>query len=54
MAHKCSVTGNSTPTLFVMDCPDCGEELEFFSNEKRTKCSKCGKVVNREETKKIV
>jgi hypothetical protein len=31
-------------TIFIM-CPDCGHEVEFFSDERKVKCPKCGKSV---------
>ncbi|MFH1087504.1 MAG: phosphohydrolase [Chloroflexota bacterium] len=30
-------------------CPECGEELEIFSNEVKVKCHKCGKTVFKEK-----
>lgn len=34
-----------TPTLEIRKCPQCGEELEIFSNDLKVKCSNCGFVV---------
>jgi NADH pyrophosphatase NudC (nudix superfamily) len=34
-----------TPTLEIRKCPQCGEELEVFSNDLSVKCSNCGFVV---------
>ena len=48
MSHKCSQSGVETPTLKVVDCPECGNELEFFSNDKKVACDKCGALVTRE------
>jgi len=31
-------------------CPNCGAEVEFFSDELKVKCPKCGGKVFREET----
>lgn len=31
-----------TPTIKVKKCPECGREVEIFSNEMQTHCSKCG------------
>ena len=31
-----------TPTIKVKKCPECGREVEIFSNEMQTQCSKCG------------
>ena len=48
MSHKCSVSGVQTPALIVKDCPECGEELEFFSTDKKVTCDKCGTLVTRD------
>ncbi len=29
----------------VTDCPFCGEEVEIWSDEKRTTCSECKKTI---------
>ena len=34
-----------TPTLAIRRCPQCGEEIEIFSNEVSASCGKCGFVV---------
>jgi ribosomal protein S27AE len=34
-----------TPTLTIKRCPQCGEEIEIFSNEVSATCDKCGFVV---------
>ena len=34
-----------TPTLTIKKCPQCGEEVELFSNDISVKCSGCGFVV---------
>jgi ribosomal protein S27AE len=34
-----------TPTLTVRKCPQCGEEIEIFSNEVKAACGRCGFVV---------
>ena len=31
-----------TPTIIVKKCPECGNEVEIFSNEMLTKCTRCG------------
>ena len=31
-------------------CPNCGAEVEIFSDELRVKCQKCGKYVYKEKT----
>ena len=34
-----------TPTLTIKRCPQCGEEIEIFSNEVSATCGKCGFVI---------
>lgn len=33
---------NRTPSLDIKKCPECGEEIELFSNETHTYCTRCG------------
>lgn len=37
--------GLTTPTLKVKKCPQCGREVEVFSNDVQVKCENCGFVV---------
>jgi ribosomal protein S27AE len=34
-----------TPALQVKKCPQCGEEIEIFSNEVSAACGRCGFVI---------
>jgi ribosomal protein S27E len=34
-----------TPTLTIKRCPQCGAEVEVFSNDVKVACSECGFVV---------
>lgn len=34
-----------TPTLTIKKCPQCGEEIEIFSNDIEVTCNNCGFVV---------
>jgi ribosomal protein S27E len=34
-----------TPTLTIKICPECGEEVEVFSNDFSVECEKCGFTV---------
>ncbi|MBQ3273946.1 MAG: hypothetical protein IJH51_01470 [Christensenellaceae bacterium] len=36
---------SGTPTLEVKRCPDCGGEIEIFSNEQDAVCNNCGRVI---------
>jgi len=33
-------------------CPNCGAEVEIWTDEKKRKCPKCGETVNKLEAKK--
>jgi NADH pyrophosphatase NudC (nudix superfamily) len=46
MLDRCPGAANiRTPTLAVRKCPQCGEEIEIFSNDVSVKCSSCGFTV---------
>lgn len=46
MLDKCPGAANfQTPTLAIKKCPQCGEDVELFSNDILVKCSKCGFIV---------
>jgi hypothetical protein len=43
MPDHCPGAANlRTPTLAIRKCPQCGEEVELFSNDVSVKCSRCG------------
>jgi hypothetical protein len=42
-------TKKAVPELFA--CPECGGEVEIWSDEKKGKCSSCQKVIAREQLK---
>jgi endogenous inhibitor of DNA gyrase (YacG/DUF329 family) len=44
----CAVEGRNV-NIIICNCPGCGSEVEMFSDEKSTKCAKCGKTVAMEE-----
>ena len=47
MLDKCSGSANlRTPTLTIKKCPQCGEEIELFSNDVAVTCTNCGFVVH--------
>jgi len=37
-----------TPVPIYKRCPDCGEEVEVWSDELKAKCAECGTTVFRE------
>ena len=30
---------------FEIPCPSCGQSIEFFKDDKKRKCPKCGEIV---------
>jgi ribosomal protein S27E len=46
MFDQCPGAANiRTPTLSIKKCPQCGEEVEVFSNDISVKCDRCGFVI---------
>jgi len=45
MFSKCPGSLGNTPTLKVKKCPECGGEVEVFSNDVQVKCDRCGFTV---------
>ena len=46
MLDHCPGAANlKTPTLAIKKCPQCGEDVELFSNDISVKCSTCGFVI---------
>lgn len=43
-------SASPTPEIFL--CPNCGAEVEIWTDEKKRKCSKCGQAVSKEDAKK--
>jgi len=46
--HKCprsDPNNMSADDIFDIACPECGESIEFFKDEDKRKCPKCGKMV---------
>nr|WP_321351574.1 hypothetical protein [uncultured Methanoregula sp.] len=49
MLDHCPGAANlRTPTLAIKKCPQCGEDVELFSNDISVACSNCGFVVYNE------
>jgi ribosomal protein S27AE len=43
---KCPGAANiRSPTIILKKCPNCGEEVELFSDEMQVKCDNCGFTV---------
>jgi len=48
--NKCPGAANiRTPIPSCKKCPECGEEVEIWSDELKTKCTNCGATVFRED-----
>jgi transposase len=46
MIDRCpGAAGLKTPTLSLKTCPNCGEEIEIFSDEMKIACPTCGQVI---------
>ena len=46
MSHECAGKSNfGTPTLRIMKCPECGNDIEIFSTDVKVSCDKCGHTV---------
>jgi len=46
MFDRCPGAANiRTPKLSMKKCPQCGEEMELFSDDIRVTCSNCGFVI---------
>jgi ribosomal protein S27E len=46
--HKCPRQENrdwSPEEEFEVECPGCGQSMEFFKDEEKRKCRKCGQMV---------
>ena len=49
MYSKCPGQDTSKLRVELYKCPQCGAEVEIFSDETRIKCQKCGTMVFREK-----
>jgi len=46
LIDKCPGTINiRTPTIEIKKCPECGEEVEIFSDEMKAVCENCGFII---------
>jgi ribosomal protein S27AE len=50
MAGGCPGQDGRSLSVSLHKCPTCGDEVEMFSDEVRTKCRKCGNLVYKEST----
>ena len=49
MFSKCPGQDTCKLRVELYKCPNCGAEVEIFSDETHTKCQKCGTMVFREK-----
>ncbi len=50
MYSKCPGQDSRKLRVALYKCPNCGADVEIFSDELRIKCRKCGQYVYREKT----
>jgi NADH pyrophosphatase NudC (nudix superfamily) len=50
MTGKCPGQDFRNLRVSLHKCPNCGYEVEIFSDEMKVKCYKCGEMVYREKT----
>jgi len=50
MTSKCPGQDGRNLRVSLHKCPDCGYEVEIFSDELKLKCPQCGQTVYREKT----
>jgi ribosomal protein S27E len=48
MAAQCPGQDNRNLRVDLYKCPNCGAEVEMFSDEQKVKCYRCGTIVRRE------
>ena len=54
MSGHCPGQDGRNLTISIHKCPECGSEVEIFSDETRAKCHKCGNVVQKEKVPSCV
>ena len=47
---RCPGSDSRNLRVELHKCPNCGADVEIFSDESRVKCQKCGTLVYREKT----
>jgi ribosomal protein S27AE len=45
LLDRCPGSANQDPTLSMRRCPECGGEVEIFSNDTKVECVRCGFVI---------
>ena len=54
MNIKCPGQDMRNLKVSLLKCPECGGEVEIFSDELRAKCQKCGTQVHKDKTPSCV
>ena len=49
MVSHCPGQDGRNLTVSLHKCPNCGNEVEIFSDEMRVKCRKCGTYINKQQ-----
>ena len=49
MFNRCPGQDGTNLRIELYKCPNCGAEVEIFSNEMKVKCYRCGRTVYREK-----
>ena len=49
MFYKCPGQNSRNLSVSYHKCPNCGNEVEIFSDELKAKCLKCKEVIYREQ-----
>jgi len=50
MFNRCPGQDGRKLRVAIYKCPECGEDVEIFSDESRVRCQKCKQWVYREKT----
>jgi ribosomal protein S27E len=50
MKQRCPGQDFRSLSARINQCPDCGADVEIFSNETRVKCHICGSMVYKDKT----
>jgi DNA-directed RNA polymerase subunit RPC12/RpoP len=54
MSGQCPGQDGRSLSVSIHKCPECGSEVEIFSDETRVKCHNCGNVVHKENVPSCV
>lgn len=43
--RKCTHTDVGRPKMMFLKCPNCGADVEIYTDEEKAECESCGSVV---------